>query len=733
MRDFMNTPEMEIQTEITPVKKSGGTLKQILIVALIAAVIAGAVIAVVLLILGNHADRYISRDDQGVYILSPGERTTLSLSVSDGKLHYSVNRDGRSFMEPSALGVTVDQIAYGELGSVDQIGAASAQLRTDKRKVFGRVREANEPCVSVSVPVGEGDGAFILEARVYDDGVAFRYVLPGEGKRKVTGEQTAFSLPTGAKLWASDSHVYYESKVSRRDPSKPGSGTLSTPVTAELNDGGYAAILEADLIDYAGISLKWSGKYEYTASFEHGSSDTFTLSDEITTPWRIVAIADDLNELVNNTIVYQVCDEPDTQLYAENWVKPGRVMWSWISGRDSAMVTPKILKEYTSAAAELGFEYNLIDEGWVNWGSYEKTLKNLVAQGEPYGVGQLVWTGMTAGAGYNGTIDNADDALAYIDFLSEIGAAGGKMDFFTKETNVQMGVNIYREILEYAAQKQLVINFHGCNKPTGYDVTFPNELNREAILGFESTTANDRRTMAQMFVTQPFTRSLAGHADYTPAVNTAFLMAQLVLTDSPLQSIGTDPETLFSLPSLEMIKSVPTVWEETVVLPQSEIGKAAVYARKSESGSWFVGGINYKAGGETATIDLSLFLDDGMYQMELWTDGANGLEKEVRSVTRENTVEVPFSELRGFIIRFDRMTLSQYGGKIGADGTVTVTTADPSTALSYTLDGSEPTSGSARVESGGTIMLEDTCVLTIKIVDGAGKGGRYSCRFNKMD
>lgn len=723
----------ELQTEMPQTKKANGTLRLILTVLLIALAVAGAAVALILLVFGNSAGRYVSRDDQGVYILSPGERTTLSLSVSNGSLQYSVKRDGRVFIEPSALGVTVDQTAYGELSSVEELGAVSAQLRTDVRQVRGRVREANGSCVSLSVPVGEGDGAFTLEARVYDDGVAFRYILPGEGKRTVKGEQTAFSLPTGAALWASDTHVYYESKVSRRDPSKPGTGTLSMPATVELSDGGYAAILEGNLADYAGMSLKWSDRYEYSASFEHGASGTFALSDEITTPWRIVAVADDLNELVNNTIVYQVCDEPDEGLYAGDWVKPGRVMWSWISGRNSSMVTPKIMKEYTNAAAELGFEYNLIDEGWVNWGSYEKTLKDLVAQGEPYGVGQLVWTGMTAGAGYNGTIDSLEDAQAYIDFLSAIGAAGGKMDFFTKETDVDMGVNIYRDILQYAAEKQIVLNFHGCNKPTGYDVTFPNELNREAILGFESTRANDRRTMAQMFTTQPFTRNLAGHADYTPAVNTAFLMAQLVLTDSPLQSIGTGPKTLLSLPSLEMIKSVPTVWEETVVLPQSEIGKAAVYARKAESGSWFVGGINYKASGETATLDLSLFLEDGTYHMELWTDGANGLEKEVRSVTKEDTVEVPFSELHGFIIRFDRVTLSQYGGKIGADGTVTVTAADPSTVIAYTLDGSEPGSGSAKVESGGTIALEDTCALRIKITGGAGEGGQYSCRFNKMN
>lgn len=193
-----------------------------------------------------------------------------------------------------------------------------------------------------------------------------------------------------------------------------------------------------------------------------------------------------------------------------------------------------------------------------------------------------------------------------------------------------MGVDIYREILQYAAEKQLLINFHGCNKPTGLDATWPNELNREAILGLESTQVTNRNAQAQMFTTQVFTRNLAGHADYTPAVDTAFHMAQLVLTDAPLQAIGTSTETLLSLPSLEMIKSVPTVWDRTVVLPQSAIGEAAVYARESAGGSWFVGGINYRSPDSATMLELSRFLGEGSYRMELWTDGKDGLEKQTR-------------------------------------------------------------------------------------------------------
>lgn len=311
--------------------------------------------------------------------------------------------------------------------------------------------------------------------------------------------------------------------------------------------------------------------------------------------------------------------------------------------------------------------------------------------------------------------------------------AGGKIDFFTTESHVEMGVDLYRDILAYAAEKQLVINFHGCNKPTGYDVTFPNELNREAILGLESTAIENKKTQAQMFVTQPFIRNLAGHADYTPAVDDAFHIAQLVLTDAPMQAIGSDPADILASPALEMIKSVPTVWEKTVVLPQSDIGKSAVIARKGASGSWFVGGINNTLDTDEITLDLSLFLGEGDYRCELWIDGESGLEKIESTVTKNDTLTVPFSPVSGFIVRFDRVTLSQYGGAIDPETPVTITVTDPDTTIRYTLDGSEPGLFAKKLEDGDTLTLDESCTLTLKITSGEDNGLVTTYRFNRIE
>ncbi len=668
------------------------------------------------------ADECIVRDDNTLTVTSPSSSAAMSFAVKDGQLHYRVTRGDTVFLHDSPLGLSLEQDTLGTLTALDEVRVSECKLRTDKRDINGKTAVADAPCVAATLAIGD---AFAIDVRVFDDGAAFRYRVSGEGKRILKGEATGFVLPKNSKVYAGEAHQYYESRNEYHDPSRFHQTALAVPATVKLSDGGYLALLEGNLQDYPGMKLAWDSPYLYKTTLENGH---YTISGTVTTPWRIVAVADDLNELVNNTIVYQVCDEADGNF---DWIKPGRAAWSWITGRTTDRVTPTLMEDYTDYAAKLGFEYNIIDEGWINWSNYLQKLPSLAQKGEAYGVGQILWTGVTAGASFKGGINSAEDAYAFIDLLDNLGMAGGKIDFFTTEDNVENGVNLYRDILRYAADKQLVINFHGCNKPTGLDATFPNELNREAILGLEATQIYNRMTQAYAFVTDPFVRGLAGHADYTPAVDEAFHMAQLVLTDAPMQAIGSDPADILASPALEMIKSVPTVWQETVVLPQSDITKSAVIARKGNNGSWYVGGINY-AGEETLTLDLSQFLGEGTYQYELWLDGENGLEKTVQTVTANDTVTVPFEAFSGFILRFDRVTLSQYGGEINPDTPLTITIHDPDTKIAYTLDGSKPGLFAKTLKSGDTLTLTESCTLTLKITSGDDKGCMETYRFNAI-
>lgn len=283
-------------------------------------------------------------------VSSPNGDTQLMLGVEDGRLCYRVERNGTVYMDTSPLGVTVGSTTYGKLSSLEDIGEITGGLRTDARDVNGRVAVADDPCVQALIPI-ETEATFTLEARVFDNGVAFRYLLPDEGTRTLDSEQTTFALPADSAVWAGADHIYYESIQKYVDPERVSASALGTPATIKLADGGYTAILEGDLAAYPGLKLQWTSKNTYQAAL---SSEETTLDGAITTPWRILSIADDLNELVNNTILYQVCENADESLFGDDWIQPGRAAWSWITGRTTDRVTPKLMTQYTQYAARLG-------------------------------------------------------------------------------------------------------------------------------------------------------------------------------------------------------------------------------------------------------------------------------------------------------------------------------------------------------------------------------------------
>jgi len=166
------------------------------------------------------------------------------------------------------------------------------------------------------------------------------------------------------------------------------------------------------------------------------------------------------------------------------------------------------------------------------------------------------------------------------------------------------------------------VNFHGANKPTGESRTWPNELIREGVRGMESSRLKER---ALHNTTLPFTRYLAGHADYTPVhfgarrgdTTWAHQIATAVVFTEPLLTYGAHPTNLLNNPALEMLKSIPAVWDETIVLPGSAIGECAAFARRKGS-TWFVAILN---GAQPRAFKAPLtFLGKGTYAARIVAD-----------------------------------------------------------------------------------------------------------------
>jgi alpha-glucosidase len=365
----------------------------------------------------------------------------------------------------------------------------------------------------------------------------------------------------------------------------------------------------------------------------------------ITTPWRVILAAADLDMLVTSDIVHNLAAPPDPALFPQGiqtpWLKPGRAVWRYLDGGDN---TFDGIRDFSRLAGELGFEHHVVEGLWQKWP--EEQLAELVRYSRERGVGIWVWR-------HRNTLGDPVERRDLFAMLQKIGVVGVKVDFLDHEAKEV--IDLYQAILKDAAAHRLMINFHGANKPAGESRTWPNELTREGIYGLEHRRVE---TWATFNTTFPFVRMLAGHADYTPVVfgerrketSVAHQIASAAILTSPLLVYGAHPASLIASPAVEMIKSLPSVWDETIVLPPSEIGEAAVFARR-QGERWFVAAMNGPAA-RTFKIDLRFLKGaaDALVVRDT-LDDPGGVHVERRKMRAGETLEIPARAAGGFVVR----------------------------------------------------------------------------------
>jgi alpha-glucosidase len=437
-------------------------------------------------------------------------------------------------------------------------------------------------------------------------------------------------------------------------------------VTFKLPGGaGYASITEAALLNYAGMALQADGRRGLTVGLGHrhpmnhpfqlryGDEEHARLSKPaevvgtVTTPWRVVLVGADLNALVNSDVIHNLCPPPDPALFPDgvktDWVRPGRAVWKYLDGGQNTLDE---MKDFSRWAGELGFEYNVIEGFWRRWS--EEELRGLVDFAKQRKVGIWLWRNTKE-------LRTPEARREFFDLCQRVGAAGVKLDFFDHEAKEV--VDLYETLLREAAEHKLMVNFHGANKPTGLERTWPNELTREAVRGMESSRLRER---ARHDTILPFTRFLAGHADYTPVhfgarrgdTTAAHQIATAAVFESSLLTYGAYPTKLLEHPAVEMIKSIPAEWDQTIVLPPSEIGELAAFARR-KGDTWFLAVLN---GPKSRKVGLPLsFLPNGPHRALVVRDHAADpatVEVVNEAATRETTLDLSLPAGGGFIARF---------------------------------------------------------------------------------
>ncbi|MFG0290193.1 MAG: glycoside hydrolase family 97 catalytic domain-containing protein, partial [Rhodopirellula sp. JB044] len=568
---------------------------------------------------------------------SPDGQVVATLFANEeGDLRYQVEWKGRVVIEPSALGISVDGQLLGSNVEIGEPAVSATDETYATRGVHSIARNHYKRWVFPITHQPSGR-EYTLEARVYDDGVAIRYVVPGKGRQHVDGESSSWKVIPDSKAWyferltkgwklKSYAGEWLATDIDNLANASPVGPVQGTPVVLELPFNlGFAAITKAATYSYSGMRLKAIGQRTLVADFTEGNSG-FDVEGTIVTPWRVTMLADDLDELVGSDLIKNLNPRPDEELFADtSYIRPGRTVWSW---ETLGLGTPETQREFIDLAAEMGFEYTTIDDGWKDWNRPWETVVELVEHAASKDVGVWLWVhSQDIRSPENGYQQMRD----YFRRVSQTGAVGLKIDFMNGESKELVDFEI--AVLRNAAKAKLMINFHGCHASTGEERTYPNEMTREGIRGIEVNKMREGPIPAFHNAALPFTRFIVGHADYTPALFSnpgpttwAHQVATLVLFTSGLQTYAEHPGTMMNARNLQeashILQNIPSVWDETIVLEGSKIGSLAGMARRKGE-QWFVGVVNGEQKARDFETSLT-FLGNGECSVEIIRDDIDG-------------------------------------------------------------------------------------------------------------
>lgn len=601
-------------------------------------------------------------------VASPDGRIEFKVFSRDRQLFACVTRAGNVVLEDFPLEFSVDGIPY--CSDVRETGSRRYTLDEQYRTRGPHTLAINRCNGLVLELAGSPENFYTLEARAYDDGVAFRFIVPGaDAAVRTPDEATVFRLPAGSHIWYHDMYNHYEGIFERREIGRVRAGEWAAPpVTVELpGNAGYAVLTESALANYAGMSFRADGANGLTIRLGHDQPAGYPFAHDyslaeaqrlsvpaairgnITTPWRTIILASDLNGLVNSDLIGNLSPAPDPALFPDGidtpWIRPGRSVWCWLDGGDR---TVEGMKVFSKLAGELGFEYNTVDAFWYRW--TDEQICDLVDYSAQFGVKIWLWR-------HGRDVRDPQKRRELFERCARLGVVGLKLDAFSHES--KEFIDLYEACLEEAAEHKLMLNIHGSNKPTGQVRTWPNEMTREGIRGLEYGRNQDE--WSRHNATLPFTRFVAGAGDYTPVIfgdrrletTWTHQVGTAVVFDSPVMIYGAHPQSILDNPGVDILKTLPTVWDETIVLPCSEIGRLAAFARRSGD-NWYLAVLN---AGDALSMQVPLtFLADGAwYEATVLNDrpgdpAAIKIEKAFCRPTDSFTARMPHGG--GFVVRF---------------------------------------------------------------------------------
>ena len=657
----------------------------------------------------------MSMNAQVASITSPDGKLKVNVDVKAGKPVYEVIYDGKQMLDESPLGFIADNGDFTQ--NISFVGKGDAHFEFDYDLRASKTSKVHVNANQLAVQMKNADGnTFDVDFRVSNNDIAFRYRIPNHPSRangkkfsiRIMKEATGFDLPTGTTTfltpqsdamigWKGTKPSYeegysYDAPMSRRSQYRHG---YTFPCLFHIGGAAEEAQDAWVLISETGVDSRYcasrlsdmKGDGLYTLEFpmpeENNGNGTIEPAFALpgATPWRTITVGTSLKPIVETTVPW---DWVEPRYETTHNYKYGKGTWSWIVWQDNSINYEDQVK-YIKLAKDMGFSYVLIDNWWdTNIGKDKMT--QLVKYAQSQGVDVFLW--YRSSGWWNdieqGPINIMSDPIQrkrYMSWMQEIGVKGIKVDFFGGDKQETM--RHYEEILFEADQHGIMVIFHGCTIPRGWERMYPNYVGSEAVLASEniyfSQGAADKE--AKDAATHPFIRNTIGCMEFGGCFMNRNLnrgntggnirkttdcheLATCVLFQNPIQNFAITPENLPTEAtkdmkptekgapapaiSMDFLRQVPTTWDETIFI-DGYPGKYCVLARR-HGNTWYIAGNN--ATGETLKLKLSLPMLKKGDLAALYSDNIKDREPQLTELKVKNpqAVTITMADQGGFVI-----------------------------------------------------------------------------------
>lgn len=618
-------------------------------------------------------------------VSSPDKKISAKLTrTNDGKISYTVTYSGTTVIASSKLGIIRND---GDFSTKLTLSSTSAvePVKENYVMLYGKrhnnTYNANRKVFHFKNATGS---KMDIVFQVSNDGVAFRYIFPEKSTdvKKITSELTSFhfDLSTVAFLhpcpdsktgWSQTQPSYEEHYDQGNKVGKPAPFNAGWVFPALFNYGKFwVLVTETDLDrNYCASRLsQQSPDGEYVINFPQlteGIDAGAVLPESVLpwrTPWRVIAIGNGLAPIMESSLGTDL--NTPAKYSANAYFQPGKASWSWTVLKDNSVVYD-VQKKFIDYAADMHWRYCLVDALWDTKIGYDK-IKELADYAKTKNVKLLLW--YNSAGDWNTTYQTPKSALLTKELrskefqrLKDMGISGIKVDFFGGDG--QSTIAYYQDILEDAAKFSILVNFHGCTIPRGWQRTYPNLVSMEAVMGFEYLTfqQKDMDVEANHCAMLPFTRNIFDPMDFTPMcfsgipkiprkTTNAFELALSVLFLSGIQHYAEIPAGMAKQPGYikTFLTELPNSWDEVKFI-DGYPGKLVIIARKAGN-NWYIAGINGENIDKTISIKLPFITKS--QPATLITDGADNNTFENKSITIDSKpYELKVKGNGGFVIK----------------------------------------------------------------------------------